>query len=206
VGYEAAITGTDTDGAADVATKIPVFGNEFIFANGTLPALYFRVRAIDATGNRSAWAGGGTSLGTVMAFAAGNMSEQSASAVAITGGTAGLSSLSSSTVASANVKTGNLGASSVREVVAVYHETVVPTLAGGAPTETFNVDLTNRGFGAKPDTGQVQCSSDANIIAAYDFDAGGNSSTNAVVRVSTVDGSNIGGGAYRFSVALFEYN
>ena len=206
VGYEWAATSSDTDGAADVATHVPSVGPELIFANGTLPPLYFRVRAIDASGNRSAWAGGGTSLGSVMAFAAGNMSEQSSSAVSITGGTAGLSSLSSSVVASPNIKTGDLGASSVREVVAVYHETVVPTLSGGAPTETFNVDLTNRGFSAKPDTGQVQCSSDANIIAAYDFDAGGNSSTNAVVRVSSVDGSNIGGGSYRFSVALFEYN
>jgi hypothetical protein len=57
----------------------------------------------------------------------------------------------------------------------------------------------------KPDYGLAQCASDANIVAAYDFDSGSNSGDNAVVRVTTIDGANIGAGNYRFSVEFTDY-
>lgn len=103
------------------------------------------------------------------------------------------------------VKTGSTSASSVRQINAIFSDSIVSNLTGGALTETFNVSLTNRGFGAKPDLGVAQCASDANIVAAYDFDAAGNSSTNAVIRVTTLDGTNLPAGNQRFSVELTEY-
>lgn len=104
------------------------------------------------------------------------------------------------------VKTGSLSASSVRQIAAVYKVSDVPTLTGGAPTETFAVDISNRGFSTKPDVGIAACANDANIVAAYDFDHASNSSSTAYVRAATVDGSNIGGGSYRFSIEFTEYN
>ena len=90
--------------------------------------------------------------------------------------------------------------------MAIYQTSHVETLAGGAVTETFALDISNRGFSTKPDVGVVGCSSDANIVAAYDFDNASNSSSTAYIRVTTLDGSNIGAGPYRFSVDVTEYN
>lgn len=109
----------------------------------------------------------------------------------------------SSDVTVTGIKTG--GGSSTRQVNVVYSDSVVKTLTGGTLTETFNVDLTNRGFGAKPDLGWAQCSNDSNIVAAYDYDAAGNSSTNAVVRITTLDGTNLPSGLHRFHVEFTDY-
>jgi hypothetical protein len=68
------------------------------------------------------------------------------------------------------------------------------------------VDISNRGFSTKPDVGVAGCSSDANLIAAYDVDNASNSSSTAYVRASTLDGNNIGAGPYRFSIDFTEYN
>jgi hypothetical protein len=55
------------------------------------------------------------------------------------------------------------------------------------------------------DIGTAQCASNSNLVAAYDYDAAGNSSTNAVVRVTTIDGTNVPAGLARFSVEFTDY-
>ena len=114
-----------------------------------------------------------------------------------------MSSQNSTNVNVTGITTG--GGSASRQINVVYSDTVVVNLTGGALTETFNVSLTNRGFSAKPDLGWAQCSNDANIVAAYDYDAAGNSSSNAVVRITTLDGTNLPSGLHRFSVEFTEY-
>jgi hypothetical protein len=101
------------------------------------------------------------------------------------------------------IKTG--GGSSTRQINVVFSDSVGVTLAGGATTENFNVSLSNRGFSAKPDIGTAQCASNGNLSAAYDYDNAGNSSTNAVVRVTSIDGTNIPAGLARFSVEFTDY-
>jgi hypothetical protein len=147
-------------------------------------------RAISRSGVASTW----TSIGSV---------QGSPSLIVRPLGT--VSQYNNNDVSMSGVKTGSTSASSVRQINAIFSDSIVSNLTGGALTETFNVSLTNRGFGAKPDLGVAQCASDANIVAAYDFDAAGNSSTNAVIRVTTLDGSNLPAGNQRFSVELTEY-
>jgi hypothetical protein len=193
--YEVKATTTDSDGATNYSWT-PLDGANFFVTtratecflySATLSAGYVRVRAVNRTGTASAWA----SLGN--ANAVGNASI----------GTGDISKYDDSDVTTTGIKTG--GGSSTRQINVIFSDSVVVTLAGGATTESFNVSLTNRGFGAKPDIGTAQCASDANLVAAYDFDAAGNSSTNAVVRVTTLDGTNVPAGNARFSVEFTEY-
>jgi hypothetical protein len=193
--YEVKATTTDSDGATNYSWT-PLDGANFFVTtratecflySATLVAGYVRVRAVNRTGTASAWA----SLGN--ANAVGNASI----------GTGDISKYDDSDVTTTGIKTG--GGSSTRQINVIFSDSVVVTLAGGATTESFNVSLTNRGFGAKPDIGTAQCASDANLVAAYDFDAAGNSSTNAVVRVTTLDGTNVPAGNARFSVEFTEY-
>jgi hypothetical protein len=187
------VTGTNSDGATDYSwspatgsnAPITTRDTECFFYNATLAAGWVRVRAVNRTGSVSAWA----SLGN--ANTAANI------------GTGSISKYSDSNVTTTGIKTG--GGSSTRQINVIFSDSVVVTLTGGATTESFNVSLTNRGFGAKPDIGTAQCASDANLVAAYDFDAAGNSSTNAVVRVTTLDGTNVPAGNARFSVEFTEY-
>jgi len=205
--YEVKATTTDSDGATDYAwtpqtgeaspnkttlTQIALYN----FTNG---AGHVRVRAVNTSGVAGAWTRvGNANLDSYVWM--GDMAEQDNSSVNVTGGTAtGITDL-----AATSRKTGN--GSSVRAVKAEFHDTTVPTLAGGATTETFNVSLSNRGFSTKPDLGVIGCSNAGNVIAAYDYDAAGNSSTNAVVRVATTDGSNLANAPYRFSCDFVEYD
>ena len=146
---------------------------------------FFGLRSINRTGTASSW----VRLGNA----------NSAASI----GTGSVSKYNSDDVTTTGIKTG--GGSSTRQINVIFSDSVVVSLAGGALTETFNVSLTSRGFGAKPDIGTAQCASNANLVAAYDFDAAGNSSTNAVVRVTTLDGTNVPAGNARFSVEFTEY-
>jgi hypothetical protein len=193
--YEVKATTTDSDGATNYSWT-PLDGANFFVTtratecflySATLSAGYVRVRAVNRTGTASAWA----ALGN--ANAVGNASI----------GTGDISKYDDSDVTTTGIKTG--GGSSTRQINVIFSDSVVANLAGGALTENFNVSLTNRGFGAKPDIGTAQCASNANLVAAYDFDAAGNSSTNAVVRVTTLDGTNVPAGNARFSVEFTEY-
>ncbi|ACB76714.1 hypothetical protein [Opitutus terrae] len=145
------------------------------------------VRAVSRSGVGSTWTTKTVPHSFTDNYGTADMAEQSSSAVAVTG-----------------IQTGN--GSSVRKVLARYQNSAVPTLTGGAATENFNVSLSNRGFSTKPDAGYAQSSSDAAVLAAYDFDAAGNSSSNAVIRVTRRDGANLGAGPCRFSIELLEYD
>lgn len=145
-------------------------------------------RVISRSGTASSW----TSIGSV---------QDSPSLIVRPLGT--VSQYNKEDVTVTGIKTG--GGSSTRQINVVFSDSVVVSLAGGATTESFNVSLTNRGFSAKPDLGVAQCASDANLVAAYDYDDAGNSSTNAVVRVTTLDGTNVPVGNQRFSVEFTDY-
>ena len=145
-------------------------------------------RVISRSGTASSW----TSIGSVQGSPSlivrplGTVSQYNKEDVTVTG-----------------IKTG--GGSSTRQINVVFSDSVGVTLAGGATTENFNVSLSNRGFSAKPDIGTAQCASNGNLSAAYDYDNAGNSSTNAVVRVTSIDGTNIPAGLARFSVEFTDY-
>lgn len=191
--YEVKATTTDSDAAVDYSWT-PYDGANFFVTtrdtecfvyNATLGAGFVRVRAVNRSGVTSAW----TRIGNANSAAAigtGTIAKYDATDVTVTG-----------------LKTG--GGTSTRQVNVVYTESIVASLAGGATTENFNVALTNRGFSVKPDFGVAQCASNGNLVAAYDYDAAGNSSTNAVIRVATLDGTNIPAGNARFSVEFKDY-
>jgi hypothetical protein len=202
--YQYVLTGTDTDAAATAAA--PTQGVETTETEARFSALiwsssYFRVRSISRTGVAGAWAGGGSDTTAFFTQPAGTITSQNFNAVDLTGG-----DMADVAIETESTKTGDTAASSVREVRSIYEETVVAALTGGAPTETFNVSLANRGFLFKPDVGNVEvASNNPDIGAHYNFDAGGSSLTNAVIQVFTYDGSNLPAGNVRFSVELIEY-
>jgi len=194
--YEIKSTSSDSDGATDYAWDdgrgtAALYRTDllsFTFYNTSLVAGYVRVRAIDRTGNASSWLRyGNINDSAVATLAAGNMTEQSASNVQVTG-----------------FKTG--GGSSTRQVNVRYEVSEVKSLTGGSMTETINIDTTNRGFSAKPDAGWIQCASDSNIVGVYDFDNVSNSSTTSYFNLRTVDGTNVPAGNQRFSIQLVDYS
>ena len=91
VGYEALWTTVDSDAAADTAWAAGLgFSTsieEEIFSSASIFSGYARVRSVDRTGQKSAWAGGTTNINTYWGLPAGTMTSQNSSAVAITGGT-----------------------------------------------------------------------------------------------------------------------
>jgi hypothetical protein len=184
VGYQVGFATTYLGTITWVATIVP----ETFYYYYTLNLLgaFAAVRAVDRSGNVSTPEWSAVNLNSVVSISDGSISAQSSDDVTVTG-----------------LKIGP--GTSARQIAAVYVDSAVPNLTGGATTETFNVSLTNRGFNAKPDVGFAQCASNTYLVAAYDFDAGGNSSTNAVVRVATIDGTNIPAGNTRFSVEFIDY-
>jgi hypothetical protein len=221
---------SDSDAAADAASKNISYETEAILSSTTLGAIYFRVRAIDRSGNASAWAGGGTSMATVpWGLPGGNAMEKDVGTasgtvaagndsriVAALQNSSNLSDVSSSSSARSNLGLGTLatqnanaasvtaikvgGGASNSDIKVIYSDTIVKTFTGGSPSEVFTIDLTNRGFAAKADVGLVQCY-DPNYLSAYNFDHASNSSTTAYCTLVSRDGSNIPGSASaRFSV------
>jgi hypothetical protein len=184
VGYQ---IGTSITSGGAITYDSTVIPETFTYYyNLSIVSAFLAVRAVDRSGNVSTDARSATNLNTILKISAGSISSQSSADVRTTG-----------------IKTG--GEASTRQINVEYKDSVVVTLAGVSSTETFNVDITDRGFSVKPDYGLAQCASDANIVAAYDFDSGSNNGDNAVVRVTTIDGANIGAGNYRFSVEFTDY-
>jgi hypothetical protein len=89
--YEAVMTSTDSDAAADTEYGLGLFFREpipeSIFSSLGLFNEYVRVRSVDRSGQKSAWAGGGTSLITYWGIPGPTLMRQAASSVNITGGT-----------------------------------------------------------------------------------------------------------------------
>jgi hypothetical protein len=195
--YEIKATATNSSSATDYTWFGEAGGsNSLVSTKANTMCLYAAtpstgftfLRAVNRSGVASAWVYVGLAADNAF-LGAGTVSAQDKSDVSVSG-----------------IKTGTTSASSVRQVAAVFQESAVVLLSGGSPTETFSVDISNRGFSTKPDVGVAGCASDANLIAAYDFDHASNSSSTAYVRAATLDGSNIGAGYYRFSIDFTEYN
>lgn len=203
--YEWAVTTGDTDADADAASKQRANSTEAILTAGTPITRYFRVRAIDTSGNASAWAGGGTNMNTapLWGYAAGTMVNQNASGVAVTGGTlTGLTNIET---------TGEkVGGSGARKIEARYVETVVLLMTGGAAYEDKSISISGRGFTTKPDVGKIEVAGtdtyNTDYLAFYNYDNGGNSSSSAWVKIFRPSGANVEAGRYvRLSVEFIEY-
>lgn len=76
----------------------------------------------------------------------------------------------------------------------------VVTIGGGSTEEAVNLDLSSYGWSTKANMGLIQVASDNQYKARYDYDDGGNSSTNAVVKISRFDGGTNGNVTIRLSV------
>ncbi len=155
-----------------------------LYYSPTLIGGYVRVRAVNTSGVASAW--------TYLGNAQGNHGI----------GTGDIANLSKSDVAIYALKVGASSASSVRKVVASYVVSPADNVVFGSNTsavEKFTISLANRGFTTKPDSGPVQCMSNANVKCRYDYDDAGNSSTAAVVELTDTTGANING-PYRLSM------
>ena len=195
--YEIKATATNSSSATDYTWFGEAGGsNSLVSTKANTMCLYAAtpstgftfLRAVNRSGVASAWVYVGLAADNAF-LGAGTISAQNKNDVSVEG-----------------IKTGAISASSVRQVAAVFQASHVASLSGGSPTETFSVDISNRGFSTKPDVGVGGCASDANLIAAYDFDNASNSSSTAYVRAATLDGSNIGAGNYRFNLDFTEYN
>jgi hypothetical protein len=195
--YEIKATATNSSSATDYTWFGEAGGsNSLVSTKANTMCLYAAtpstgftfLRAVNRSGVASAWVYVGLAADNAF-LGAGTISAQNKNDVSVEG-----------------IKTGAISASSVRQVAAVFQASHVASLSGGSPTETFSVDISNRGFSTKPDVGVGGCASDANLIAAYDFDHASNSSSTAYVRAATLDGSNIGAGNYRFNLDFTEYN
>ena len=205
--YEAVMTSADNDAAADTEYGLGLFFREpipeSIFSSLGLFNEYVRVRSVDRTGQKSAWAGGGTSLITYWGIPGPTLMRQDANAVAISGGTADLTSVTASTARTASLVVAPAAATNPRAQLAIYAGSDVKNMTAGTPTDTLDVDITNRGFTAKPDWGLIQIY-DTNYLGVYDFDTA-SSSTNARFVLFSVDGGNLSTGNRRYHFILGKY-
>ena len=164
---------------------------------------YIRVRAVDRTGQKSAWAGGGVNLNSPTVYwgiPGPTLMRQNASGVAITGGTAELS-----TARTASLAVAASGATNARANLALFAGSDVQNLSpsGTVTNVTLDVDITNRGFTGKPDWGLIQIY-DTNFLGVYDFDTG-STATNARFVIFSVDGGNLASGNRRFHFIVGKY-
>jgi hypothetical protein len=140
-----------------------------IYSVFNLPG-YVRVRHWNRTGVPSAWTAGGRADSN-SSIGAGTVAQQNTDGVAVT-----KIQMGSGAKAIANLTPPN-------EVIMV---------TGGAPSESVNFDISSYGFSVKPDNeGGGFAANDPNVAYAYNWDDPGSTSSNAVLTVFTVDGSNL---------------
>jgi hypothetical protein len=208
--YESVRTTTDTDAAANYNYSLGDFFRssipEEIFSNLSTPTSFIRVRSVDRTGQKSTWAGGTVNIATPTMYwgiPGPTLMRQDASAVAIGGGTASLTSVTASTARAASLVVAPAAATNPRAQLAIYAGSDVNTFPGGAATYNLDVDITNRGFTAKPDWGLIQVY-DTNFLGVYDFD---NGSTITVARfvIFSKDNGNLASGDRRYHFILGKY-
>ncbi len=184
-------SGTTNPGTGAAWTPIPKAQSQiFVYLATLLPAFCW-VRAKNTSALYSAGVACSTNLNSVVSLAAGSMSTQNSNQVIVSG-----------------IQTGSAGASSVRQILAVYPFNTVVTLAGGLAEETINLSIANAGFTTKPDgtDGAPNVSSNPAYKARYDWDDAGNSSTNAVLKISRYDGTNTSAGSYRVTGKFFAFD
>ena len=236
--YEAVMTSADSDAAADTEYGLGLFFREpipeSIFSSLGLFNEYVRVRSVDRTGQKSAWAGGGTSLITYWGIPGPTLMRQEANAVAISGGTVtgitdiavldggtgasnqadartnlGLGSLATQNATAASVSSlivAPAAATNPRAQLAIYAGSDVSDISPSPTLVTsiaLDVDITNRGFTAKPDWGLIQIY-DTNFLGVYDFDTG-SSSTNARFVIYSKDGTDLDHGNRRYHFIVGKY-
>lgn len=160
---------------------------------------HVRIRAVNRSGAVSAWHYAGN-IASYTQVIGGNMSLQNKSGVAITGGTAELS-----TARTASLVVSSAIASNPRANLALFAGTEVANISptGTVTSVNLDVDITNRGFTAKPDWGIIQIY-DTNFLGVYDFDTG-SSATNARFVIFSVDGGNLASGNRRFHFIVGKY-
>jgi len=183
--YEYALPSSDSTAAADAALKYRVDDLEVILAATIWATGYFYVRAVDNTGLRSVWAGGGVNTDTYAQIPSGNMINQNSSAVSSTGLTLG-------------------GGVSSRQVKTLYDTNEVISITGGTASVTVGLNIADRGFPAKPDSGIVVVE-DTIYCGYYDFATAASTSATAVVVIYRNDGGTLGTGNLRLSARFVDY-
>lgn len=215
--YEAVRSTLDSDAAANTEYDNGNFFRqsipEEIFSDLSLVTAYIRVRAVDRSGQKSAWAGGGVNINgspIYWGLPAGTMISQNANAVTISGGTATLSSATISdgsatlaTARAASLIVAPAAATSPRAQLALYAGSDAFNFTVSSGNYDLDVDITNRGFTAKPDWGLIQIY-DTNYLGVYDFDTG-SSSTNARFVIYSRDGGTRTTGNRRYHFILGKY-
>jgi hypothetical protein len=208
VGYEwvtLGTTGTDPVGNGNFS---PI--NEAISVLSGPVTSYLYVRSKNRSGVFSAWVTDSVNLNTSHLQPAGDMMLQSAGTVAITGGTAALTSVTisdgSATLASARAASlivAPAAATSPRAQLALYAGSEAFNFTVSSGSYDLDVDITNRGFTAKPDWGLIQIY-DTNYLGVYDFD---NGSTITVARfvIYSRDGGTRTTGNRRYHFILGKY-
>lgn len=173
--YQVKATATDSDGAVDYTwfagdgvlglINVPKDTTYVAIYNATLTAGRVRVRAVNTTGNASAWLSLGNANGAAIKTIK-DMALQASSDVTVTG-----------------IKTG----ASTNKVARRHPVRGTYALAGGGggTTDTINLSLSGAGFTVAPDVGKVQ-SDNTTAYVRYDWDD--SSSTTAVLRVRSLDG------------------
>ncbi|MES2692672.1 MAG: hypothetical protein V4773_04305 [Verrucomicrobiota bacterium] len=136
-------------------------------------AVYFRVRAVNTSLVPGPWAGGGTSLATVTGYPAGDMTEQFASDVNVTG-----------------IKTGSGSVNDVlvRQPYIGGHGAGTGYVLTSATTGDFTLSLSGMGFSTAPDTAWLQCANPG-IMITYDWND--SASTFAIFRIRGIDGTTL---------------
>lgn len=159
--------------------------------------IYFR--AVNKSGvPASAWTDRSGNVGANVTKPGGAMMEQEASAVTITGG-----SSTTATERTASLIVAPAAASNPRAMVAIFAGSDVKNMTAGTPTDTLDVDITNRGFTAKPDWGLIQVY-DTNYLGVYDYDTA-STSTNARFVLFSRDGGNLSTGNRRYHFIVGKY-
>ena len=190
--YEIKATANDTDADtnytwfSDSAGQPLKTRDTFAFLyNVTNAAGYVRVRAVNRTGTASAW------------VALGNANANSSI------GTGTISSQNSNDVNTTGIRTGS--GASVRQVNVVYDTNEVVTLTGGDTFEYVQLNISGRGFSAKPDSGIVVVE-DVFYGGFYDFATEDSTSTTAFVMIYRYDGANLSSGNLRLSAQFIDYS
>lgn len=183
VGYQ---IGTATTYLGAITWNAPIISTNFsFFYTLSLSALYIAVRSVDRTGNVSTEAWSATNANSIIKLSAGSISAQDSTDVTVTG-----------------IKTGS--GTSVRQVNTVYDTNEVVAITGGTTSVTVGINISNRGFSVKPDSGIVVVE-DTLYAGYYDFATAASTSTTAVVVIFRNDGGTLATGNLRLSASFVDY-
>jgi hypothetical protein len=91
------------------------------------------------------------------------------------------------------------GGVSTRKVLVEHPINDVIYLPTSTDTADIGISIAGAGFSTKPDVGFIEASSDGEHYIRYNWDNGGNSSTQAVITVTRKDGGNLDGRAIRIT-------